>query len=116
MARVAALVGLLLLVAATAPNPPVTVTTRTYISNEPASFPVHVRVEPHPENRAVCFTYESDGQSSRSCWQIDGDSPPTTTRWLKDVPAGEYAAWADLFRMNRSIRSAVIRFQVISSR
>ena len=109
------LVLVLLIVAITAPTaPPIVVSTRFVYGFAPASFPLRVRIEPHPENRMACLSYESDDYSRRSCWQVEQDSAPSTFFHLRDLPAGEYTAVADLSRPPRTVRSAPVRFDVIA--
>lgn len=72
------------------------------ISFEPAFVRLRIRVEPHPENRALAVGIVSDSFETSSFEQLDGGSARTRWREFRDVPAGEYAAFAHLVRSDGS--------------
>ena len=70
---------------------------------EPAYIRLRVRVEPHPDNRALAVGIVGPDFETSSLEQLDGDKAPIT-RWrdFKDVPAGEYQAIAHIVRVDGS--------------
>lgn len=65
----------------------------------PATVRLRIRVEPDVKNRALAVGIISPDFETSSLEQLDGDKAPIT-RWVtyKDVPAGEYAVVAEVYR------------------
>ena len=82
------------------PEPIVTIRVR-YGSFAPAAVLMTVRVEPHPDNRRVCWGLRStDGDAMLSCRDLTGDSPKTQPLiTYPNVSAGHYEAFAEVYRV-----------------
>lgn len=81
---------------------------------EPATVRLRVRVERHPENRALTVALISDGFERSSLEQLDGASAPLT-RWIeyRDVPQGVYYAFAVVQRTDKGLLRAVEQVTVM---
>lgn len=101
-----------------APSPPaITLSLSHSVSPQPASFRARVQIQPHPDNRWWCVVFDGP-EYKRSCRELEGvGSPRTFTVWFNNLSGGEYAAVAELYRVTegepKTIRSALVRFQVI---
>ena len=86
-----------------APEPIVTIKVR-HGRFTPASVMMTVRVEPHPDNRAVCWGLRSnDGDAMLSCRDITGESPKTQPLiTYPNVSEGHYEAFAMVYRAQSS--------------
>ncbi len=94
---------------------PVTISSRFHFGFEPASFMVRVEVPRHADNRSMCVGYDGS-QYSNSCWLIDGDSPAIVQRLFKELPAGDYVAFAVVRRTGDQEFSSTVPFEVLSRR
>lgn len=82
---------------------------------EPAYVRVRVRVQRDPANRSLGVALVSDGFERYSMEQLDGDRA-ALVRWIeyRDVPAGDYAVTATVWRQDRSVQHASARMMVLS--
>lgn len=82
----------------------------------PASFRIRVRIEPDERNRKACVGIDAESFYRSSCWDVDGDSAPTTWVDYRDVPAGEFVIVAALVRSDGSVARATATITVLSNR
>ena len=71
-------------------NSSLSITASPRIGFAPLSTNVRMTIEPSPDNRAACFSYDGPEQASQSCWEIDGGSGRTTFKAISGLPAGSY--------------------------
>ena len=106
MATVRGLTFALMLGVVVSTAPTITVRVNPNISTAPASVKVTIQVEPADTNRRLCLEYDG-GDFSKSCWDIDGSSPRTFHRLLRNLSAGEYQIRATVVRADNSTSVAV---------
>lgn len=85
------------------------------IQFEPGYVRLRIRVEPDPQNRALAVGIVSDGFSTSSLEELDGDRA-RITRWMSypDVPAGEYQAVAEVAKADGSTVLVTERLSILS--
>lgn len=73
----------------------------TNVGFAPLTVRMTATVEPHEDNRMLCFAWDSpDGESGQTCKQLDGiDSPVTIARTVK-LGQGEYQVAATVVRFH----------------
>ena len=77
------------------------------IQFEPGFVRVRIRVAPHPDNRALAIGLVGDDFETSSLEELPGDRARVTRWWtVRDVPAGEYRALAEVVRADGSTRQA----------
>ena len=95
---------------------PVSLSINPSVGFAPLFVRVKITVEPNPDNRGICLTWDSlDAMYGTHCFPIYGEK----TFWydLKDLSAGDYVIKATLFRSPSSvIDSPELKIQVLSSR
>lgn len=74
---------------------------------------LRVTIDPHKDNRLIWAAIESDDHADASYRELSGASAPKTW-WFdfKDVPDGQYTAYAHLSREHDAVRSASATFTV----
>lgn len=78
---------------------PISITTKDFISPEPATVRVTVRIERDVRNRSWCLVYDGGTKFRESCEELDGDRAPVFFQLrLNDLPAGDYVAVAAVCR------------------
>ena len=88
-------------------SPDVTISTPTRIAFAPITITFRIDLAPHPDNRLLCLEYDG-GEYSRSCWDLDSESPKT--RWVRRTigQAGEYVVVATVYRVQPNGRQSEI--------
>lgn len=83
----------------------------------PGTIQLKIRVEPNAENRVLCFGFDSGSNYGRtSCQDLEGDKAPTIhlIRY-KDLPSGDYEAFAQLLDNTKVIAQVIRTFTILSS-
>lgn len=104
----------LLALAILAPNHPISIAVEGRLQFEPATIRLKVRVEPDIHNRGLAYGVDSVDFISSSWEDLPGDRG-RITRWAtyRDLPAGEYVAWAEVVRRPDDNRQTQARFMVL---
>jgi hypothetical protein len=93
---------------------PITITTKDFISPEPATVRVTVRIERDARNLAWCLTYDGGAKYRSSCEPLDGvDAPVFFQLRLNDLPAGEYVAEAVVCRNSTCSDRSVAKVEFV---
>lgn len=109
-----ALSAALLALALLAPAPDVSIAVEGRYGFEPATVRLRVRVEPDSRNRGLAYGVDSADFVSSSWEDLPGERAPIT-RWAtyRDLPAGEYIAYAEVVRPANGNRKADTRFRIL---
>lgn len=89
---------------------PVSLLLYTRLVVPPIKLRFGIVVEPHPDNRQLCFVLDGP-EYSQSCWDLDGES--ARTWWVDRVigASGDYVAMAVVARQTNG-RTTVFQAQV----
>lgn len=84
---------------------------------EPGTIRLKITVPTHKDNVYICFGYDSEVLSRRSCQQWIGVYAPRTLHIeYKALPAGQYSAFVQLYRApNRLAGYDQAPFQVLAA-
>ena len=66
----------------------------------PADVQLVITVQPNHENRGLWVAIESSGYATAHFEELDVHSPIQRTVTFKQLPGGEYTAWARLLRVH----------------
>ena len=106
--------ALVLGVAVVSASPLITVTANPQVAYAPATIKVQIQVAPDDTNRTVCLEYDG-GDYSKSCWDVDGSSPRTYFKTLRNLTAGDYVIRATVTRADQSNSIAVVQAMVLDA-
>lgn len=95
----------MLLGAGSARQAPITLSVSPSVAFAPTTFQFQLHITPHEDNRTVCLEYDG-GEYSRSCWDINVDSPSRTQIRRLIGRGGEYVATATLYRVRDNGRQS----------
>ena len=71
---------------------------------------ITLTVEPHPDNRNLCWSYDSGEVYSSSCWKLAGaDAPRTTTKVVEYLKQGVYVVAIEVLRADGTRKVATTK-------